>query len=496
MADYIFEPVDTDPEVIFQEFQTFMQSIYPNWKPSAAQLDVLMARFFSLKISLTADMVARVTRSIFKWFGANVVSVQPLLATSASVSVIFTAADSVGHTIPSGSDFGLRDSTGDLHIFSLDNDAIIAPSTTAITASASAIEEGVQANNLTGNAEMINQFDWLSSAVTSGPSSGGVDEEAEDVYLNRLTANLGLMSPRPILAPDFALLARNIPGVWRAIALDNFLPGTSEVQTLTHNRTGGTFQINFTPPLGSTAQTSSLNWNATAAQIQAAMDALVWLEPGDVVVTGGPLPATVTFTFGGNYRWVNLAQITITDFMTGGTTTTPATTVAGVAPNTFAENAVLMACIDIDGNPVSAAKKTEVDDYLQSLLQQNFVLNITDATYATVDVTYNGVKRLGADSADVLSRTNQAIVNFFDPATWGVPDWPPDARGWERRTVIRQQELYTVMNNVQGFDFASTLNFAVYTDPLSGIVQDSSSKTMAGWFPLPKLGTITPNISG
>ncbi|WP_399554147.1 hypothetical protein OG582_40835 (plasmid) [Streptomyces anulatus] len=102
---------------------------------------------------------------------------------------------------------------------------------------------------------------------------------------------------------------------------------TNEVQTLTVTGapTGGTFTITWS---GQT--TAALAYNATAAQVQTALEALSNIAPGDVAVTGaagGPW----TLTWGGTQLGENVAQPTTTETFTGGTTPdiTIATTTAG-----------------------------------------------------------------------------------------------------------------------------------------------------------------------
>lgn len=102
---------------------------------------------------------------------------------------------------------------------------------------------------------------------------------------------------------------------------------TDEVQTLTEGGSGLTsFTITWN---GQT--TASIDDDATAADVQAALEALSNIGVGDVVVTGGPLatgPFTVTFT--GALADTNVAAMTTTP--TGGTgTVVVATTTAGGA---------------------------------------------------------------------------------------------------------------------------------------------------------------------
>lgn len=100
----------------------------------------------------------------------------------------------------------------------------------------------------------------------------------------------------------------------------------NEVQTFDLGvASSGTFTITFQ---GST--TGNIAFNATPAVVQAALEALPNINPGDVTVTGGPLPGTaVTLTFSGQYAGVNVAPITIDGTLTVGETITIASPTAG-----------------------------------------------------------------------------------------------------------------------------------------------------------------------
>lgn len=104
---------------------------------------------------------------------------------------------------------------------------------------------------------------------------------------------------------------------------------TNEVQriTTTGAPTGGTFTLTFD---GQT--TAAIAYNANAAAVQSALEALSNIDPGDITVTGGPLPGTpVDVTFIGQYKGDNVPQMTATSSYTGGTapTTTVTTTTQG-----------------------------------------------------------------------------------------------------------------------------------------------------------------------
>lgn len=109
--------------------------------------------------------------------------------------------------------------------------------------------------------------------------------------------------------------------------------GTAEIQTLTASGTvsGGTYTLTLN---GQT--TAAIAYNASAATVQAALEALSNVVPGDVLVGGGPFPATpLTFTFYGNYigdaPTLSVATGSLTGTTPGAAITTGTPGVAGAA---------------------------------------------------------------------------------------------------------------------------------------------------------------------
>lgn len=131
-------------------------------------------------------------------------------------------------------------------------------------------------------------------------------------------------------------------------------PGTNEVQTITPGGTitGGTWNITFN---GYT--TSNLAYNATAAQVQAALEALPSIGTGNILVTGGPLtsgPFTLTFVV--DLGYMDVPQITLTNNLTGTSPTiTAATTTQGVA---HSPNSIGTALTDVASNLVDVSLRS------------------------------------------------------------------------------------------------------------------------------------------
>lgn len=94
--------------------------------------------------------------------------------------------------------------------------------------------------------------------------------------------------------------------------------GVNEVQSLTITGTpsGGFFKLTFTDPFTGVSQTTAdIAYNANNAAIQAALEALTLISPGNVTV-GGANPFTITFVNGRGGQ--SLPLITVSHTFTGG----------------------------------------------------------------------------------------------------------------------------------------------------------------------------------
>lgn len=139
---------------------------------------------------------------------------------------------------------------------------------------------------------------------------------------------------------------------YSATRLDSALamvPVRSEVQTvtITGTPTGGNFNISYA---GQT--TGAIAYNASAANVDTALEALSNIAAGEVVCAGGPLPGTaVTVTFANGLGSTNIALMTADSTnLTGGTT--PTASIATTTTGYGAESVTINAAIDTLGTAV------------------------------------------------------------------------------------------------------------------------------------------------
>lgn len=98
---------------------------------------------------------------------------------------------------------------------------------------------------------------------------------------------------------------------WAAVSNSN----TAHELSISGDPTGGTFTLTFD---GQT--TAGIAWNASAAAVESALEALSNVAPGDVACAGGPLPSTaISIEWQGTYVGLSIESPSATSSLTGGT---------------------------------------------------------------------------------------------------------------------------------------------------------------------------------
>lgn len=232
MPEYIDPPITTEPDDLAQEAFAYLEDAVPGWLPAPGNLETWVIEATSQLAGELMDVASAVPASIFRYFGATILGLPPYAAQSATGTTTWTARDDAGYTIDAGTLVGIAAAGDEIVPFEVQEAYTIEPGQTSIAdVLIVAVESGTDANGLTATPEVIDPLDWVESIALVGATGGGVDAEEDDDYLNRLRELLTLLAPRPILPNDFAVMARTVPGVDRATAIDlyNADTGTSNV---------------------------------------------------------------------------------------------------------------------------------------------------------------------------------------------------------------------------------------------------------------------------
>lgn len=346
--------------------------------------------------------------------------------------------------------------------------------------------QGTGNNGLpTGPLTLITSFSYVSSVAASTVSSGGSNVETVTSYINRLAQELQLLTPRPIIPSDFAILAQSIPGVQRATAYNNTFAGVSDVPanlvinnpivTLAPATTIAAGSNDLTLPqlvidcantgdfedagsfvIQSSTGFSVVNYTGTTS------DTFTGCTGGSgVMSTGGVISGSV-FNFsafdvglgisgagipGGTTieEYNNIVQVQMSANASSNEDLSPIT----IASSTNIERAVAVSCLDINGNPVSDSISSQVVTLLSSEREINFMVSYLQPSYVDLYVNYVVICDPSATPDAVASAINTAVSNFLSPASWaGGTQTPPV---WDTTVeYVYYLSLASVIESVSG----------------------------------------------
>jgi hypothetical protein len=229
---FIELPVEFDGAALKATIYASMEERFPGWEPNpnspeVAIIDELVDRLSVPLGQLAADVAAE----IFYSYGEKIVKVQPIAATPATVKSTWVMVDAAGYEIKAGTQVNVATSGNTGEGFRVVS-AVEVPPSSSETAEGEvlleAIEPGTAANGLDGDAKPEDTLNFVDSITLVGESTGGEEAEDAETYLSRLAETMETLAPRPIIPRDVEILARNVPGVFRALALDLFDPETDD----------------------------------------------------------------------------------------------------------------------------------------------------------------------------------------------------------------------------------------------------------------------------
>jgi hypothetical protein len=226
VTGFIDVPYAYNRDKVATDALTYMAGRIPNWVPADGNPEVVLVTTLSALVEKLAFVVSQVTPEAFKRFGQSLMNIAPVNAAKAQATSTWTMIDNQGYTIPAGTVVAFKATGDQLVPFQVLTTVTVAPGSTVTATNGVVLEAltaGADANVVTTNAVLVDSLAYVASITAVAPT-GGADSESDSDYLNRLSDELALMTPRPVLASDFSVLARRVPGVFRAIAIDNYNP--------------------------------------------------------------------------------------------------------------------------------------------------------------------------------------------------------------------------------------------------------------------------------
>lgn len=229
---------------------------------------------------LTVVLAGRVPKAIVQIVGEQLLKIPVLEATSAVATATLTAIDTLGHTLATGAQITIEGQA-----FVTTADATITAGQATATVPIQAINAGAAGTGLQSPASLQSPtVTWLSSVTLPSPTTGGVDGETPDEYVDRFADETPTLSTKAILLPDFEAIARRDLEVFRAMAIDNFVPpATSGVE--------GAVTVAVQPETGTTVS------GAGKTRVETALEAERVLNIDVYVIDPTYTQVDVAFTF-------------------------------------------------------------------------------------------------------------------------------------------------------------------------------------------------------
>ncbi len=454
---YVSFPVTFDPNVLLKQAIQDIQAQIPGWTPAEGHLEVVVLEEAAQMMSALAAIFSQVPMSIFMAFG-SLAQVPPLPGVAATVPATITMVDDMGYTIPAGTRVAFPLSGDSSIIFLVQSTVVIAEGDDSATVDLICETVGSFPNGLASDTTLQLQqtFAQVASIVTTAVVSGGVDPDTTTSYLNRLSQELTLLAPRPILPIDFAEIAQNVEGVFRALAIDGLNPGTTVDDGVT--------------------TASSLNIGSASAHF----------ETGDWVgrsVSGGTIPPGAVID--------SVTSDTVAVLNSGHAPSGSGTGLTLTFGDlTGQERCVTVCGVDDTGAALSGTVNTNLVAYLESKREVNFLVFAIDPTFTEIDVSVTCTAAPGADTVTVQAAVVATVTAYLNPATWsGGVLLPPQ---WNGASVISILEIANVVLLTPGVEFVAMGGIQIC---IHGGTLSTADVDLPGDAPLPTAGTISVTVN-
>lgn len=450
---YVSFPVTVNPNALIQAAFAAIKAQIPGWQPQEGQLDVAVIEETAQMVSVVAQVAAQMAIMAFETYG-RLVGVTPILGVQATAPVTFTMTNDAGYTIPAGTVVAYPLSGNSQILFTVKTTIVIASGTTTGTGTLVCRTVGTFPNGLTATTcQMVTTFAQVATVATTAAVSGGIAADTQTSYINRLAAELRLMAPRPILPADFAAMAQNVPGVYRALAIGGLSPG----RTVTGCAT-----------------------TSTSKTVTATSGAFTTADVGRSV-TGSGIPSTTVVTAINSSTSVKLSKAA----------TATATGVSLTFGDLTTQQRYVTVCgLTTTGTALSTTVNAEMVSYLDAKREVNFVVASVKPTYTEIDVTVTCDAVIGGTTSAIQTAVAAALTAFLDKATWGggnaqTPQWTPASN------VVRFLDVANVIHSTAGVLYIPSGSL---TTRIHGGSMGTSDINLPGDAPLPTAGTILVTV--
>lgn len=420
---------------------------------------------------VVAQIASVVPAAVFRQYGVQLIKLAFNEGASATATTKWTVVPEVAvRQIPAGTTI----EAGGLG-FEVTTETEVKASVSSVEVPVVAVEKGIEYNSVSGVAQQTNPINFVTEVQFIGETSGGVGEEEDSEYLNRLATALTLQAPRPITAENYAAFVFDIPSsvlpsgvvVGRATAIDGYNGATNEPEGKVTS--GSVKMTEVTSYTGITVGT-------------------------EVVGTGVPKGTVV--------EKVSEAEIAAKELtMSAKATSSPAKTKYKMIGSYENSRYVTTFVANKEGKALSAEAMTAIETWLKGYREINFKTPVAAPTENEVFVKTKIHILPEYTSATVKANVETAVKAFLSPATWGNPtasttgasQWINYVNGVRLYGIIRYNSVLEVIGAVPGvaYVFAGATGLEI---GLESGAKGTADLSMVGPAPLPALKTITAEV--
>ena len=402
------------------------------WEPSEADLEIILINVLAPMAANAAIVASTLLEAAFRKYGVELFKLFHNEGAAATATTKWKLLEEGGKYPARTIEPGLQLEAGGL-AFYVEKELKTVEGESEVMLLVVAAERGTEYNGVKGVLSLVNSSNFVSEVTIVGEASGGVDQETDEEYLNRLAAVLELQAPRPITAGNFAQMVLDATTgveVGRATCIDGYNPETIIIEAKTNLSTTLTEVSTFTgvslEKVGG-AQShpgSILKWKAKAGVLAPGTTAVSKKAATEMVISVAAEKAEVKGEIEviGKYE----EQRTVTVFVLGK-----------------------------KGAALTTPQRETLKRYLEERREMNYKIYVEPPNYNEVQITATVHCLPGYTESAVVANVKTALENYLSPENWGNPNGTATgSQTWLNATqafgVVRYNQILGVIESVAG----------------------------------------------
>lgn len=440
---------DVQPEDIYQGSVTYARTALPEFTPRVGTVEDALLQAMAYVGGVMSGAINRLPNGLMEGI-LRLLGFERSEATFATGSVIFTAIDDAGATIPAGTQVVYREvtDTGTInHVFATDSSVTISSgSTTSAATAMTAVIAGQKPTISSGDTLLIaTASNRLLSAAFSGTLTQGAASESDTDYFTRGRAYLASLNSTLATADQIQnYILANYRDVYRAKTLDTtfLLSGTGNAATESSGSI--TFDVDFDPTALTPAPV-----NGDIIRVYGATETAfntrytVTSTTSSTIVVDTPTSITAaTSTTGESFTVEFLESLATGASASGGYTTT---VIAGE-----------------EGAAITDSVRSTMETDIDAKVVAGLIFATINALIVPVEVTIDIAVLPDFDEVTVRTAVDTAITAMLSPDSWN----------WDSR--IRVNSVLSRASSIAGVDYVDSVVLALESGELLATVDGTS----------------------